>query len=471
MAEWCGCELETVSESPFFFFLALGYCYLIVGDLFSCCWAACCRVLLAASMTAPRSQFLSKLTRRHGVKVASAVSVEDCCLAVGEVIGHENIMSASKMNSAIVIFLNSVEKANELVETGIVVDNLFTPVLPLSIPSKKVLLSNVPPFISDETLVRIMSRYGKLVSPIKMIPIGCGSPLLKHVVSFRRFVYMILKDDEELDLSLHLKADDFDYVIYVTTDKMKCFNCGETSHLVRACPVKNKVNNSANDVTAGEPVEAGPPVAETGAVEEKTIVDSSESEGAANVIQETDPKDAVDVNASATASAESLNVQSRKSAFKTDKRQSDSAVNVCQPVLVGDVIEMETGQSEFKVPSKRKKSVECQAVKAKKVDVEEVYGEDGIESGSESSDSSVSLSQSDFSSQSYEVDDIKLFLRATKNKRGVRVDEYFPDIKQFVGKTKSFMSEGLFTNKEVYRLKKIVRKFTSDDANEESEKA
>uniref|UniRef100_A0A9J7X201 Uncharacterized protein n=1 Tax=Cyprinus carpio carpio TaxID=630221 RepID=A0A9J7X201_CYPCA len=60
-------------------------------------------------------------------------------------------------------------------------------VLPLSIPSKKVLLSNVPPFISDETLVRIMSRYGKLVSPIKMIPIGCGSPLLKHVVSFRRF--------------------------------------------------------------------------------------------------------------------------------------------------------------------------------------------------------------------------------------------------------------------------------------------
>uniref|UniRef100_A0A9J7YHV5 RRM domain-containing protein n=1 Tax=Cyprinus carpio carpio TaxID=630221 RepID=A0A9J7YHV5_CYPCA len=65
--------------------------------------------------------------------------------------------------------------------------NLFTHVLPLSMPSKKVLLSNVPPFISDETLVRILSRYGKLVSPIKMIPIGSGSPLLKHVVSFRRF--------------------------------------------------------------------------------------------------------------------------------------------------------------------------------------------------------------------------------------------------------------------------------------------
>ncbi len=30
----------------------------------------------------------------------------------------------------------------------------------------------------------------------------------------------------------------------------------------------------------------------------------------------------------------------------------------------------------------------------------------------------------------FEVDDIKLFLRATINKRGVRINEYFPDIKQ-----------------------------------------
>ncbi len=41
------------------------------------------------------------------------------------------------MNNAAVIFLNTVEKANELVERGIVVDGLFTPVLPLSMPSIK----------------------------------------------------------------------------------------------------------------------------------------------------------------------------------------------------------------------------------------------------------------------------------------------------------------------------------------------
>lgn len=82
----------------------------------------------------------------------------------------------------------------------------------------------------------MLSRYGKIVSPIKMIPIGCKSPLLKHVVSFRRYVYMVLQDNlDELDLALIFRQDEFNYVIFVTTNNMKCFACGETGHLIRAC--------------------------------------------------------------------------------------------------------------------------------------------------------------------------------------------------------------------------------------------
>ncbi|KAL1279443.1 hypothetical protein QQF64_026116 [Cirrhinus molitorella] len=80
-------------------------------------------------MTAPVSRVLNALTRRHAVKVASAASVEDCCMAIGEVVGHECIMSASKMYNATVIFLNTIDKANELVEQGIAIDGLYTPVL------------------------------------------------------------------------------------------------------------------------------------------------------------------------------------------------------------------------------------------------------------------------------------------------------------------------------------------------------
>ncbi len=121
-------------------------------------------------MMAPAARVLSTLTRRHAVKVALAASIEEICLAIGEVVGHGCILSASGMNSATVIFLSLVEKVNEVVEKGIVIDGEFVSVLPLSMPSKRVTLSNVPPFLSDEIIVEALSRYGKLVSPIKKDP-------------------------------------------------------------------------------------------------------------------------------------------------------------------------------------------------------------------------------------------------------------------------------------------------------------
>src|SRR4029434_5446957 len=119
------------------------------------------------------------------------------------------ILSAARMNNAVVLFLRTTEMANEVVESGVSINGVFTSVLPLSTPSKRVTLSNVPPFIKDEVLLQTLSRHGKVVSQIKNIPIASKSPLLKHVMSFRRFVYMVLKDNkDELDLTLN-KAQKF----------------------------------------------------------------------------------------------------------------------------------------------------------------------------------------------------------------------------------------------------------------------
>ncbi|KAK3557284.1 hypothetical protein QTP70_026277, partial [Hemibagrus guttatus] len=88
------------------------------------------------------------------------------------VVGHENIVSASRMNSAIVVFLNDVDKVRKLTQNGIVGNNETILVSPLSSPAKKVMLSNVPPFISDEAIGKELSRYGRMVSPIKKIPLA-----------------------------------------------------------------------------------------------------------------------------------------------------------------------------------------------------------------------------------------------------------------------------------------------------------
>ncbi len=158
--------------------------------------------VLIAMATSQRAS-LESLTRRHGVKVmpAERCSVEDCVLAVAAVVGHDCILSASRMNSAIV---------NRVVETGITVNDSLTPVMPLVQPAKRVVLSNVPPFIKDEVIERELSRHGKFVSKIRKISLGCKLPQLKHVVSFRRQVHMILNNqNEELNLAMKFRIEDF----------------------------------------------------------------------------------------------------------------------------------------------------------------------------------------------------------------------------------------------------------------------
>ena len=122
----------------------------------------------------------------HGFKISPTFlcSVEDCGLAVGEVVGHSNIMSAALMNGAVVIFVVNVAKANKVVETGIVVKDSFVSVSPLTTPASRVTISNNPPFIGDEGLNKEVA--------IRKLPSGFKSPLMRHVVGYRRQVHMIL---------------------------------------------------------------------------------------------------------------------------------------------------------------------------------------------------------------------------------------------------------------------------------------
>ncbi|KAJ3590569.1 hypothetical protein NHX12_008519 [Muraenolepis orangiensis] len=69
-------------------------------------------------------------------------------------------------------YQGKVEKVNCVIETGITVREMFVQVQPLMLPATKVILSNVPPFITDEFLSRELSRHGKLVSPMKKMLSG-----------------------------------------------------------------------------------------------------------------------------------------------------------------------------------------------------------------------------------------------------------------------------------------------------------
>ncbi|KAJ3582452.1 hypothetical protein NHX12_000597, partial [Muraenolepis orangiensis] len=145
-----------------------------------------------------------KLSRRHAVRLSptAQVSVEECSLAVGENVGYRSVKFAARMNRAVVVFLESIDKVNSVVESGVAIRDVFTQVMPLFNSARRVMISNAPPFLSNEALGRELGRYGLLVSPIRMVSLGCKSPHLKHhVLSFRRNTFMILKNNEaDLDL-------------------------------------------------------------------------------------------------------------------------------------------------------------------------------------------------------------------------------------------------------------------------------
>jgi len=190
------------------------------------------------------------LSLRNGCRCVPepGVTVEDLLLVIGEQVDFENIISASRMNKAVVVFLKSEALVNQLTVSGIWVKEAFVPVTPLSAPATKVTISNVPPFVSNDVIIKELQRFGKIAGPARMIPLGCKNTALKHVLSFRRQVYMFLNSPERtLEVSFRVNQGGNSFMVYATTDSLRCFDCGDLGHKRFACPHKDEQRESTSD--------------------------------------------------------------------------------------------------------------------------------------------------------------------------------------------------------------------------------
>lgn len=64
-------------------------------------------------------------------------TVEDVLIAVVDQIGHENIVSASRMNQAVVVFLKEQNLVNRLIVSGLTVKDAFVQLSPMYISTTK----------------------------------------------------------------------------------------------------------------------------------------------------------------------------------------------------------------------------------------------------------------------------------------------------------------------------------------------
>ncbi|KAL6481198.1 hypothetical protein MHYP_G00092780 [Metynnis hypsauchen] len=102
--------------------------------------------------------------------------VEDVLLVVGEQVGCENIYSASRMNKAVVVFLVTESSVSRLIESGIWV---------------------------KENMIQVF------------------------MFSNRRI--------QSLEASFRCKHGDGSYIVFASTERLRCFECGDISHKQFGC--------------------------------------------------------------------------------------------------------------------------------------------------------------------------------------------------------------------------------------------
>lgn len=119
-------------------------CVYVSESLHVCVWSHGHVCLMQVFGIAPAE--FEKLTRCHAVKHSPAVhfSREEAALAVGDVVGYDSVKSVSWESGVIVLFVDSTAKVSKLVEKGVVIQDTFTTVSPLTNPATKVMISKAP---------------------------------------------------------------------------------------------------------------------------------------------------------------------------------------------------------------------------------------------------------------------------------------------------------------------------------------
>jgi len=211
-------------------------------------------------------ELLESLSRKNGFSCTPPpeISVEKVVLCVGKLIGMHSVIAASRMNQRVVIFVAKEEMVAQLVESGLTVEpDIFLFISPLDVPSMKVLLSNIPPFIKNEQVKAALEQYGTVVSKITFIPVRFKDHITKHILSFRRQLFIIPKPNiRELDVMLKIEHEKFTYRIFATSQTLVCYKCGQYGHMKNECPrgvekESSKVENVNEPEVTGVPTEAG----------------------------------------------------------------------------------------------------------------------------------------------------------------------------------------------------------------------
>lgn len=289
------------------------------------------------------------------------------------------------------------------------------------------------------------------------------SPLLKHVVCFRRQVYMVLnKAEDEMNMAFKFRIDGFDYVIFASSDTMKCFACGMEGHTKRACPAR--IEGAEAGVLVNE--NAGSSNVEQTSVDNATMNVRKQREDGEN-------SKSVDVSGVEDMDVVVGDIENEDESETNVTTETVIAVAECILAEENKNTEFEKDEALFKAPSsKRKRARKSPRKKSDEMVMDKQAGksDETENSAVDDSDSEAVDDNNEKVQPSYTFAKVRNFLQKTKNMKNVQVVDYFQDRKAFIESVVMLMrgeGEEQFTVQEIYRLKKFVSKVKLELKNED----
>lgn len=135
------------------------------------------------------------LSIRHGIRIAPpdrSMAVEEVLTAVGEQVGHDNLLYASRMNKAVVVFLKEERFVSGMIESGVVIVTTALLFLHCRFPLFGSQCRGFSHLYLKNCRKMSCRDLGSLLALLKLLKLRCKDPRLKHVQSLRRHVFMFL---------------------------------------------------------------------------------------------------------------------------------------------------------------------------------------------------------------------------------------------------------------------------------------
>lgn len=144
-----------------------------------------------------------------------------------------------KIESLIIIFLDSAERVNQLLSksNSFVLGDKIVSFHRFRSPASKIILSNVSPTIPNVILENyLINALGlELKSPISILRISPTDEVFGHIITNQRQVYIKMYTKINTPPSFIIEYKNRSYRIFITRDEFTCFKCHQTGHKAEDC--------------------------------------------------------------------------------------------------------------------------------------------------------------------------------------------------------------------------------------------